>query len=240
MSTPEGKIRLNKYLALAGLGGRNATTMMIKSGAVEVNGEKVLLPYHEVSPKDRVTYNGKPVTTIKKEAYVVINKSSKSPVFETEGSKRPSLQFLAKRWCNDTLKPLGNPDDVTSGLVIMTSDEKLVEKIAKAGHQIKMVFEVTLSQPLTQEDLLRLLNQTVRPGVRIMGISHINKEDKVKVGMEMLGGSYGDVFKLFDSVGYNLLKVDCTFLGGITKKDLKRGWGRLLTEKEIVFIKHFS
>lgn len=237
MDTEKKNTRLNKYIALSGLCSRNQAAAWIKAGLVKVNDKIVKEPFIEIGDDDVVTVKNKRVSPKVVYTYYVMNKPWHAPVHLDIDAKSLDIYTLLKKQTEQKLEVIGNPDAETCGLIVFTDDKSLLEKLNVIGHQLKTVFEATLDKPweATIAD-----NDTINDSFKIKGIKILDELDKNVVGLEVIGGIYPDVKFFFKDKGYTLKKLDCTFFGGITKKDLKRGWSRALTEKETIFIKHFT
>ncbi len=240
MTEDSGVLRLNKYLSQAGCGTRKETVELIKKGLVTINDAVVKEPFYEVKTNDVIKLRNKVIVPKVSYVYALINKSQRSAIFADEKNDAPSLQDLTKKWHDSPLQPINHPTDECCGLVVMTNDMELMSKLNTPGHKIKSVYEITLDMDAEQEVLDKLTTQTQEQGLRVLGLGFPDPSQKTILGLELMGGSFADVYALFQSHDLKINKVDCTFYGGLTKKDLKRGWSRLLTEKEEVFIKHFS
>ncbi len=239
MSLEQEKIRLNKYIAQSGICGRNQAAEWVKAGHVKVNDQVVKEPFVEVGKDDIVTVKNKRVEPKIVYTYYVINKPYSS-VDEGKAVKAPDLNELLQKHTNKPLSAIGNPGTTTCGLVVMTDDTELFEKLNTQVHKLKTVYEVTLDK---NWDIANAPEkgypETIRQS-RIIGVQILDANKENIVGVEMLGGLYQEIIDYFESKNYKVSKLDCTFFGGITKKDLKRGWSRPLSEKETVFIKHFT
>lgn len=233
-------LRLNKYIAQSGICSRNQAAEWVKAGFVTLNGKVVKEPFLEVGENDIITVKNKRITPKKNYTYLVINKPYQTPVDGKENDLKSDVNALIKKNTDKPLTALGNPNSITCGLVVMTDDSELLSKLSQYGHQLKMVFEVTIDHPWKVENNTDEKYYLFKNDIRINCESIEDTETQHKVGLEMLGGMYSDVFDFFKENGMIVQKLDCTFLAGITKKDLKRGWSRMLAEKEIVFMKHFS
>jgi len=236
----DGIFRLNKYLSQAGCGSRKETATLIKKSLVTVNGDIVTEPFYQVKPDDIVKLRNKVIIPKVTYTYVLINKSQRSPILADEKNEVPSLQDQVQKWNASKLLPLNHPTDACCGLVIMTNDSDLQAKLAVSGHRIKSVFEITLDSEINKDQLDIILKQPNIGGARILGLGFPDENEKRVLGLELIGGNFSDVYQMMNSQGLKIQKLDCMFYGGLTKKDLKRGWSRLLTEKEEIFIKHFS
>lgn len=240
MSIDQEKVRLNKFIAQSGLCGRNEASEWIKAGHVKVNDEVVKIPFTEVGADDVVTVKNKRVVPKIEYTYYVINKPWHIPIENAATDDLPSLQALIQKQTIKSLSVIGMPDVDTCGLVVMTDDSDLLEKLKISGHKLKTVYEVTLDKKWEAVEITEKEESPKMDAARIMGVQLPKPNHDNIVGVEMLGGLYQDVVDYFEARGYKVTKVDCTFFGGITKKDLKRGWSRPLSEKETVFIKHFT
>lgn len=244
MSDEKDTIRLNLFLSKAGVASRNQSANLIKAGKISVNGEIIKIPYYEVKPDDVVTHNGKVVRIQKKYTYIVINKSAKTPIHAKEigedATRKPSVTDLIKRWTEEELTPLGRPNDTVSGLVVLTDDTELHDKFEKDDHNIKSVYEVSSADSFSDDDLNILNEIPEKLTFRLLSINRPHPDKPSIIGVETLGGTFQDIVDYFKMKAFTISHIDCTFIAGITKKDLKRGWSRHLAEKEVVFLKHFS
>ena len=237
MDDQHTKTKLNKYIALSGICGRNQAAEWIKAGFVKVNDKVVKEPFVEVKDDDIVTVKNKQVKPKIIYTNYVMNKPWHTPVEPSDGGKSTDIYNLLAKQTDKSLNVLGKPDADTCGLIVFTDDKPLTEKLNIPGHQLKTVYEATLDKPW---DTAHFDLHIYRETIKFKGINIIDQDDKTVIGIEVVGGLYQEVKSYFEEKGYVVKKLDCTFFGGITKKDLKRGWSRALTEKEVVFIKHFT
>lgn len=236
-------MRLNKYLAHCGMGTRRETEKFIRAGQVKINDVVISLPYTEVNDGDVVLINEKVVTPKQIFRYWVINKSLKTPLQRSETSHKPSVADLLLKQVDTSLNPVYEiPADIFCGLLVLTSDDRLVEHLHSLKHKVKSTYECVLQKPLADEDIVRIKNfvKDTYNELSLTGIGFPLDGDKRIIGLDVQGGTPELWASVFNQSGCPLEKMDCTFFGGITKKDLKRDWSRSLTEKEVIWLKHFS
>jgi len=146
---------------------------------------------------------------------------------------------LIKKFSEVSAKPVVDFDDNMSGLMVWTNDDDLVVKLS-AEHKLKSVYEIETEIGLTQEDINDLQVKLSSETILIKAFGFVDTNDFRRIGIEVIGGKPTEIAHVFYNKGIKLIKFDCTFFSGLTKKDLKRGWSRFLTEKETIFLKHFS
>ncbi len=235
-------LRLNKYIAHCGVCTRKEAVELIRKGFVSVNGTVELNPFHELVPADVITFKGKAIEPKKKYAYALLNKPHKVPfqatTSDTEGI---TVQKLLLRHGNNPFLPAVPTRNETSGLVVMTNDDALIERLSDPQHRIKSVYQVVLDKPFLEKDLedLRQMPGQEKKEKCIVGIDYPDQTDQTVVGVELACGTDEWLGSVFLEKGYVVKRLDRTFYGGLTKKDLKRGWSRLLTENEVVFLRYF-
>ena len=242
MEKDDSVLWLNKYIAHTGLCNRKQAVELIKKGEILVNGVVEVKPFYEVKENDIISHKGNPIIKKIKKVYLLINKPKNMAIEIDENNQKPSVQDLIKKTTDVALKPAGNYTFESCGLMVLTNDSELIEKLSANDHKVKYVFEIETDMEVSEESLrfFNGLGKLKNEIPRILGVNLTSTADKKRLGVEMVGGSDVYLEQLFNLQGYALKKKDCTFIGGLTKKDLKRGWSRLLTEKEIIFLKHFS
>ena len=231
--------RLNKFLAHAGLGTRKQAVDHVKKGEIKINDIVELNPFYEVKDGDIVTYKGKILQPKRHNVYVLINKGKSCPIYRNEGQVGLSVQDLIKKFSDVSAKPVVDFDDNMSGLMVWTNDDDLVVKLS-AEHKLKSVYEIETEIGLTQEDINDLQVKLSSETILVKAFGFVDTNDFRRIGIEVIGGKPTEIAHVFYNKGIKLIKFDCTFFSGLTKKDLKRGWSRFLTEKETIFLKHFS
>lgn len=231
---------LNKFIAHSGECSRRDAGELVKQGKVKVNGELITDPGYRVQEMDQVTLLGKKLTPTKDRAYVLLNKP-KGFITTTEDPKeRKTIMDLVNNTGVERLYPVGRLDRNTSGLLLMTNDGDLAQKLSHPSYNIKKVYQVTLDKQLTKADFDKIME-----GVTLDdGIAHVDSmaqlEEKNEVGLEIHSGRNRIVRRIFESLGYVVEKLDRVMYAGLTKKNLPRGKWRFLTEEEIIHLKHFK
>lgn len=242
METEMAILRLNKFIAHTGLCNRKEAVDIIKKGEITVNGQVLTEPFYAVQPDDVVCYKGNILAIKEKMEYFLINKAKNTPITSSTVSNKPSVSDLIKKNSKALLTPAGHFSDESSGLMLMTNDVDMISKLKNPGNRVKSVFDIETDRDVSQDDIQYFENivkdQNHNP--RILGVDFPDHDNKKRVGVSMIGGSISDISSVFDKINHHIMKVDCTFFGGLTKKDLKRGWSRALTEQEVIFLKHFS
>jgi 23S rRNA pseudouridine2605 synthase len=235
----EGLIRLNKYLADAGICSRREADVLIASGAVMINGKVVTQLGTKVSRTDRVQYGGE---TLKREKlqYVLLNKPKDFITTSDDPQNRKTVMSLVEKACSERIYPVGRLDRNTLGLLLFTNDGDLAKKLTHPKYKIKKVYHVFLNKSLTKNDMITLGNGVeLNDGfIQPDKIAYVTGEDdKKQIGVELHSGRNRIVRRMFEHLGYKVVKLDRVFFAGITKKDLPRGKWRFLTEKEVNLLK---
>ncbi len=232
-------IRLNKYLADAGICSRREADVLIASGAVMINGKVVTQLGTKVNRTDKVQYGGE---TLKREKlqYVLLNKPKDFITTSDDPQNRKTVMSLVEKACSERIYPVGRLDRNTLGLLLFTNDGDLAKKLTHPKYKIKKVYHVFLNKPMTKNDILTLgsgieLDDGFIQPDKIAFVTGEN--DKSQIGIELHSGRNRIVRRMFEQLGYIVVKLDRVFFAGITKKDLPRGKWRMLTEKEINLLK---
>ena len=232
------RMRLNRYIANAGVCSRREADELIAAGAVSVNGKVITEMGYRLEVGDKVNYGGE---TLKKEkhVYVLLNKPKDFITTSDDPGNRKTVFDLVKKACKERIYPVGRLDRNTTGLLLLTNDGELTKKLTHPKHGVRKVYHVTLDKPVTKSDLDKLANEgaeltdgPVMPDV----VSYVG-DNKKEVGIELHSGRNRVVRRIFESLGYEVIKLDRVVFAGLTKKDLPRGDYRMLTEKEVSFLK---
>jgi len=234
----DGLMRLNKYLAHAGVASRREADELIKIGAVSVNGEIVTEMGYKVKPGDKVQFNGDTIKPEKK-VYVLLNKP-KNFITTTEDEKgRKTVMELVEKSAPVRIYPVGRLDRNTTGVLLFTNDGDLAKKLTHPKHQVEKIYHVKLDKNLKSSDM-----EKIREGLKLEdGVIHVDDISFIKgaphneVGVKIHSGRNRIVRRIFEHLGYNVIKLDRVLFAGLTKKDLKRGHWRHLTNKEVDFLK---
>ncbi|MGZ4041780.1 MAG: pseudouridine synthase [Bacteroidia bacterium] len=232
----EGLTRLNKYLANAGIASRREADTLIKSGVVKVNGVPVTEMGFKVKPGDTVTYGDAAVKSERK-VYLLLNKPKDYITTVDDPQERHTVMELIAGACKERVYPVGRLDRNTTGLLLFTNDGELTKKLTHPKHDIKKVYHVTLNKGLKPEDFRSIIEGVELEDGMIMAddLAFVG-EGKKEVGIEIHSGRNRVVRRLFEHLGYDVLKLDRVTFAGLTKKDLPRGKHRFLTAKEVSFL----
>ena len=233
-----GPIRLNKYIANSGICSRREADTYIVAGVVKVNGKVITEMGYKVQAYDKVEFEGQ---IIKNEAkvYIVLNKPKAiiSAVSDERGER--TVIEIVKNCCSERLYPVGRLDKPTTGVLLITNDGDLTKKLTHPSSNIKKIYQVGLDKPLTKADMDKLVaGITLEDGeIHADEVSYIDLDDKKKIGVELHSGRNRIVRRMFEHLGYNVRKLDRVYFAGITKKNVKRGMWRYLSDKEVSFLK---
>ena len=238
---PEGAMRLNKYIAHAGICSRREADELIAAGSVKVNGKVVTEMGYQVMPGDEVSYGGEKLRS-ERLRYFLLNKPKGFITTTDDPQERRTVMMLMDGCCAERIYPVGRLDRATTGLLLFTNDGELAKKLTHPSTQVYKIYQVELNKPVTKEDMKKLLE-----GIELEdGPMHVDDIqyaavgktiDKRIVGVELHSGRNRIVRRLFEALGYEVHKLDRTTFAGLTKKDLPRGRWRELTEKEVGFLK---
>ncbi len=237
----EEKMPLNKYIAHSGVCSRRDAVDIIKNGKVKVNGTIVTEPGFKISPSDTVLFNGKKLFPVKDLVYILINKP-KDYITTTEDEKgRKTVLDLIKNATKEKVYPVGRLDRNTSGVLLLTNDGELTQKLTHPSNEVKKLYAVTLDKPLTKAHFDEILK-----GVPLEdGMAHVDvlaftdNADKTQVGVEIHSGRNRIVRRIFEHFGYDVKNLDRVVFAGLTKKNVERGKWRFLSEKEVRDLKYF-
>lgn len=234
----EDNIRLNKYLSNAGVCSRREADVLIQTGVVSVNGKIVTELGYKIQPGDVVQYDGETINAETKR-YVLLNKPKGFITTMDDPRGRKTVMTLVSKACRERIYPVGRLDRETTGLLLFTNDGDMAKKLTHPRYQARKLYHVELHKPVAKEDLEKLLK-----GVDLEdGRTHVDKAEYVddkssrEVGVELHSGKNRIVRRLFEALGYTVLKLDRVQFAGLTKKDLPRGMFRHLTEQEVAFLK---
>jgi 23S rRNA pseudouridine2605 synthase len=236
----DGLIRLNRYIANAGICSRRKADELIQAGVVSVNGVVVSELGSKIDPaKDVIRYNGE---TLKREksVYVLLNKPKDYITTTDDPQERRTVMQLVEKASRERIYPVGRLDRNTTGLLLMTNDGALAEKLSHPRNNITKIYHAELNKNLTQGDLnkiafgLELEDGFIKPDA----LSYVQGGSKREVGIQIHSGKNHIVRRIFEHLGYEVVKLDRVIYGNLTKKDLPRGRWRYLEEKEIIQLKH--
>ena len=231
---PDEAIRLNKYLANAGVCSRREADEFITNGAVKVNGEVVTELGTKVKRSDEVLFNENPVT-IEKKVYILLNKPKDYVTTSDDPQQRKTVMDLVKDACPERIYPVGRLDRNTTGVLLLTNDGELASKLTHPKFLKKKVYHVFLDKNVTTEDLQKIADgiELEDGEVHADAIEYADERDHSQVGIEIHSGRNRIVRRIFESLAYRVVKLDRVQFAGLTKKNLRRGDWRFLSEKEV-------
>jgi len=236
----DAPMTLNKYIAHSGECSRRDAAEFVKQGKVRVNGELVLDPGYRVAPGDTVSLSGKKMTPQKDLVYVLLNKPKDFITTTDDPEDRKTVMDLVANAGVDRLYPVGRLDRKTTGLLLLTNDGALAHRLSHPSFNIRKVYHVTLDKNLAKADYDAIFKGVVLEDgpAPVDEIAYL--ESRKEVGVEIHNGRNRIVRRIFESLGYEVEKLDRVSYADLTKKNLPRGKWRFLDEKEIIYLKHFN
>jgi 23S rRNA pseudouridine2605 synthase len=233
--------RLNKFISNAGVCSRRQADEYIKAGYVSVNDEVILEMGYKVKPKDVVKFKNKKVQNEKK-VYILLNKPKGYLTTVSDDRERQTVMDLVSTVKDARLYPVGRLDRNSTGVLLLTNDGELAQKLSHPSGEVTKVYQVELDKALDSKDLLK-----IRAGVELEdGKANVDQVDYTlprgddrHIGIELHSGKNRIVRRIFESLGYEVQKLDRVLYAGLTKKNLPRAKWRFLTEKEVIFLKYF-
>jgi 23S rRNA pseudouridine2605 synthase len=234
----EDEIRLNKYLSNAGICSRREADVLIQTGVVTINGAVVTELGYKIKPGDSVQYDGETINAEKKR-YVLLNKPKGFITTMDDPFGRKTVMSLVRKACRERVYPVGRLDRDTTGLLLFTNDGDMAKKLTHPRHKASKIYHAELNKPVKKEDLEKLLSGIdLEDGKTNFDVAKFVKDGNPReVGVELHSGKNRIVRRMFEALGYEVVKLDRVQFAGLTKKDLPRGMFRLLSEKEVAFLK---
>ena len=236
----EGLVRLNKYLAQAGVGSRREADQLITSGAVTVNGKVVTELGTKLKPEDVVHFGGQKLS-MEQKRYVLLNKPKDTITTTDDPQERHTVMSLIANACTERLYPVGRLDRNTTGVLLLTNDGDLAKKLTHPSHGAGKLYHATLDRALTVDELHKLVDgvQLDDGPAQADEVSFVGAS-KREVGLLIHVGRNRIVRRMFQSLGAEVVKLDRVMFAGLTKKDVGRGHWRHLTEKEVTWLKQMK
>lgn len=241
VSAPKSdKVRLNKFIANSGVASRREADELITMGLISVNGTVITELGYKVNPGDEVRYEDK-VLRPERPVYILMNKPKGFLTTTDDPQERKTVMHIIGSAVRERIYPVGRLDRNTTGLLLLTNDGELADKLMHPSFNVKKVYKVELDRPMTKNDL-----QAIQEGVRleegraVVDDVAIVSDDGRTVGIELHIGWNRVVRRIFESLGYEVKKLDRTVYAGLDKKELGRGQWRFLTKQEIIHLKHFN
>lgn len=231
---PNAPIRLNKYLANAGVCSRREADEFIQAGVVKVNGEVVTELGTKITRADAVMFHNQPVQ-LESKVYVLLNKPKGFVTTTDDPENRKTVMELVKSAASERIYPVGRLDRATTGVLLLTNDGDLASKLTHPKYEKRKIYQVWLDKPVAMEHM-----QMIADGIELEdgeihadAISYVTEEDLTQVGIEIHSGRNRIIRRIFEKLGYRVMKLDRVYFAGLTKKKLSRGKWRYLTEQEV-------
>ena len=231
---PNEPIRLNKYMANAGICSRREADEYIQAGEVLVNGEPVTELGTKITRNDTVTFRGK-VVTLERKIYVLLNKPKDCVTTSDDPQGRLTVMDIVRNACTERIYPVGRLDRNTTGVLLLTNDGDLASKLTHPKFIKKKIYHVWLDRDVNEEDMQRIADgiELEDGPIQPDAVSYANDTDKNQVGIEIHSGRNRIVRRIFEALGYRVVKLDRVYFAGLTKKNLQRGRWRYLTQQEV-------
>jgi len=238
-SADKSLIRLNKFIANAGICSRREADELIASGVISVNGKIITQLGTKINPSDSVQFGGE---TLRKEkpVFLLLNKPKDYITTTDDPEDRKTVMALIKNACKERIYPVGRLDRATTGLLLFTNDGELAKKLMHPRWKIKKIYHVELDKNLSKEDMRKIAGGVeLEDGIAQVDVIAYDNDagNKKSIGIEIHSGKNRIVRRIFESLGYKIIKLDRVYYAGLTKKDLSRGRWRFLTQMEIEMLK---
>ncbi len=231
---PDEPIRLNKFLANAGVCSRREADTFIEAGVVKVNGQVVTELGTKVKRSDSVLFHDQ-LVSIEKKVYILLNKPKDYVTTSDDPQNRKTVMDLVKGACRERIYPVGRLDRNTTGVLLLTNDGELASKLTHPQYLKKKVYHVYLNKNVTAADM-RMIAEGIQledGEIHADAIEYASETDRKQIGIEIHSGRNRIVRRIFESLGYKVIKLDRVLFAGLTKKNVRRGDWRFLTEQEV-------
>ena len=238
---PNEEIRLNKFMANAGICSRREADELIQKGMVKVNGVAVSELGTKIKREDVVEYNDQ-VVTLENKCYILLNKPKDCVTTSDDPDGRLTVMDLVKNACKERIYPVGRLDRNTTGVLLLTNDGDLASKLTHPKFVKKKIYQVWTDKNISEEDMQRLADgiELEDGPIHADAISYVNDRDRNQAGIEIHSGRNRIVRSMFEHLGYRVTKLDRVYFAGLTKKNLPRGRWRYLSQEEVNFLKQGS
>ncbi len=233
---------LNKFIAHAGICSRREAAELVKEGKIKVNGDFVYEPGYKVHSNDKVVFNNKPLHLQKNLVYILLNKPKDYITTAKDTHGRKTVFDLIQQATDERVFPVGRLDRNTTGVLLLTNDGDLTQKLTHPSFEVKKVYEVKLDKPLQKKDFESLLSGVQLEDGFILAdsVGYVDKKDKSVIGIEIHSGRNRIVRRMFEHLGYDVKNLDRVLFANLTKKNVDRGKWRFLNEKEIRLLKYMN
>ena len=235
---PDEQIRLNKFMANAGICSRREADEFIQQGLVKVNGNVVTELGTKITHSDTVEYDGK-VVTLEHKCYILLNKPKDCVTTSDDPNGRLTVMDIVKGACEERIYPVGRLDRNTTGVLLLTNDGDLASKLTHPKYVKKKIYHVWTDKDISEDDMQRIADgiELEDGPIHADAISYATETDRNQAGIEIHSGRNRIVRRIFESLGYHVTKLDRVYFAGLTKKNLPRGRWRYLTQDEVNFLK---
>lgn len=233
-------VRLNKYIANAGVCSRREADGLISAGEIKVNGKVVTELGTKVKLTDKVVYQGKSLNP-EKLIYVLLNKPKNYITTTDDPDERKTVMELVANACDERIYPVGRLDRNTTGLLLLTNDGELADKLAHPSNNVKKLYQVDIDKPISDEDFIKIQDGvTLEDGLAQVDEIGLVNETRTSLGLQIHIGRNRIVRRIFEHLGYTVVRLDRVMYAGLTKKDLPRGKWRHLSKQEVIQLKHLK
>jgi 23S rRNA pseudouridine2605 synthase len=234
--------QLNKFIAHSGVCSRRDAAELVKAGKVKVNGELITEPGFKVRQTDEIKVNGKKITVQKNLVYILLNKPKDYITTTSDPQGRQTVLQLIKNAVNERIYPVGRLDRNTTGVLLLTNDGDLAQKLSHPSYEIKKIYEVRLDKPVSKKDFDAIAKGiTLEDGfIAPDSLAYADAKDKSIIGIEIHSGRNRIVRRIFEHFGYDVRNLDRVLYANLTKKNVERGKWRFLTEKEVRLLKYMN
>ena len=241
-STTDIVMPLNKFLAHCGICSRRDAVMLISDGKVKINGTIATSPGYKVQPSDEIFYNNKKLFVTKNLVYILLNKPKDYITTTDDPQGRKTVLQLIQKATSERVYPIGRLDRNTSGVLLLTNDGDLTQKLSHPSYQIKKIYEVKLDKILHKADFDKILTGVVLEygPVNVDSLAYADSKDKSIIGIEIHSGRNRIVRRIFEHLGYDVKALDRVMYAGLTKKNVERSKWRYLSDKEIRLLKYMN
>jgi 23S rRNA pseudouridine2605 synthase len=233
---------LNKYIAHSGICSRRDAAELVKGGKVTVNGNPINEPGFKVNHGDDVRVQGKKITATGKFVYILLNKPKDHITTTEDPQGRKTVMDIVKKATEERVYPVGRLDRNTTGVLLLTNDGELAQKLSHPSYEVRKIYEVTLDRPLTKKDFDELAKGvTLEDGfIAPDSLAYADSRNKAVIGIEIHSGKNRIVRRMFEKLGYDVRNLDRVLYANLTKKNVERGKWRFLQEKEVRLLKFMN
>jgi 23S rRNA pseudouridine2605 synthase len=225
-------------MANAGICSRREADELITKGLIKVNGQPVTELGAKITPKDEVEYNGEVVARERK-VYILLNKPKDCVTTSDDPNGRKTVMDIVKGACQERIYPVGRLDRNTTGVLLLTNDGDLASKLTHPKYVKKKIYQVWTDKPISEEDMQRIADGVELDDgpIHADAVQYVSATDRKQAGIEIHSGRNRIVRRIFEALGYHVVKLDRVYFAGLTKKDLPRGKWRFLTQEEVNFLR---